>query len=80
MTPRNGRSRYAAPALLLPALAERFDEALFYRELATLRVDVTLDESLEDLEWQGIVRSDFEALCAELGFSENIHPDEWASQ
>lgn len=59
------------------SLAERFDDALFYRELATLRVDVPLDESLEELEWQGIVRSDFEALCAELGFSENVLHGEW---
>ena len=62
------------------SLVEHFNQALFYRELATLKVDVTLDESLEELEWQGVVRSDFEALCAELGFSENIHSDEWASQ
>ena len=59
------------------SLAEHYDEALFYRELATLRLDVDLSESLEDLEWRGVKRNDFEELCAELGFSENIHPGEW---
>lgn len=43
------------------------DEALLYRRLATLREDVPLTESLEDLEWQGADRPALEALCAELG-------------
>ncbi len=58
-------------------LAERFDDALFYRDLATLRVDVPLAEPLEALEWRGVIRADFDALCGELGFAEPVHPGEW---
>jgi len=34
--------------------------------LATLRLDVPLDEDVADLEWRG-VRSDFGELCVALG-------------
>jgi 5'-3' exonuclease len=40
--------------------------ARLYRQLATLRQDVPLDEALADLEWRG-ARSRFRDLCAELG-------------
>lgn len=43
-------------------------EALFYRELATLRRDVPLTEELADLEWRGVRPDAVVALCAELGF------------
>ena len=41
---------------------------MLYRDLATLRLDVPLSETLADIEWRGVHRSDFEALCRELGF------------
>ena len=59
------------------SLADRLDDALFYRQLATLRLDVELDESLEDLRWRGIDRNHFDQFCASLGISENILPHEW---
>ena len=60
------------------SLEEHREEALFYRELATLRLDVPLAESLEQLEWQGVRREEFQALCAELGFSDmGVRDDEW---
>jgi 5'-3' exonuclease len=40
-------------ARLSEALRERWDEALLYRRLATLRLDVPLPERLADLEWRG---------------------------
>jgi 5'-3' exonuclease len=40
---------------------------MLYRTLATLRTDVPIDESLEDLRWTGPDRPALEALCAELG-------------
>ena len=62
------------------SLMERREEALFYRELATLRLDVGLPESLDQLEWRGVRRKEFEALCAEIGFSEiAIQPQEWST-
>ena len=45
--------------------AGREDADLFLR-LATLRLDVPLEEDVADLEWRG-VRPGFAALCAELG-------------
>jgi 5'-3' exonuclease len=63
-------------------LAERRDEALLYRTLATLKRDSDLGQttrSLEDLEWHGVPRARFVALCEELGFDtvrERVH--RWA--
>ena len=57
-----------ADALALAAtLRERMSEALLYRELATLRTDVPLAESLDDLRWKGAPRAEFEALVERLG-------------
>jgi 5'-3' exonuclease len=43
-------------------------EALeLYRRLATLREDVPLTESVDDLEWRGAHRAVFESLCESLG-------------
>ena len=50
------------------SLAEHREDALLYRQLATLRLDVPLSETLEDLEWRGARSAEFPALCAELGF------------
>jgi 5'-3' exonuclease len=52
---------------LAATLAARRDEALLYRRLATLRADVPLRESLEDLRWRGPDRAALAALCDELG-------------
>jgi 5'-3' exonuclease len=52
---------------LAATLAERRDEALEYRVLATLVDDVPLGESLQDLEWKGVPRARFEAWCDRLG-------------
>lgn len=41
-------------------------EAFLFRQLTTLRLDVPIEESLDDLEWRG-ARQDFKALCVELG-------------
>ena len=49
-------------------LREQRGNAMLYRELATLRLDVPLAEFLDDLQWRGVRRHDFESLCDELGF------------
>ena len=56
---------------LAATLAERRDEALLYRRLATLREDAPLAESLEELEWRG-ARPELRDLCARLGFEELV--------
>jgi 5'-3' exonuclease len=49
-------------------LRARWDEALLYRRLATLRLDVPLPQTDPDeLRWRGARRGPFLALCQELG-------------
>ncbi|MCI0425776.1 MAG: flap endonuclease [Actinobacteria bacterium] len=55
-------------ANLAQTLKERFLEALLYRELTTLRLDVPIAETLEDLEWRGVPRDRFEVFCADRRF------------
>ncbi|HJP72481.1 MAG TPA: 5'-3' exonuclease H3TH domain-containing protein [Candidatus Limnocylindria bacterium] len=67
---------------LAATLAERRDEAMLYRTLATLNRDSDLGETtrtLDDLEWRGVPREAFIGLCDELGFDtvrERVH--RWA--
>ena len=64
---------------LASSLAAHRGEALLYRELATLRLDVELPETLDQLKWNGVRRNDFEELRAELGFSRlDVRPQEWS--
>jgi 5'-3' exonuclease len=63
-------SHWGLPASRALRLAENLrahkEEALLYRRLATLRNDVPLDESINDLEWRG-ARERIRELCVELG-------------
>lgn len=52
---------------LAKTLSEQRADALLYRTLATLRTDVPLGESLDDLTWKGVDHPALEALCARLG-------------
>ncbi len=55
-------------ARLGASLRDNLQDAMLYRELATLRRDVPLTETFADLEWRGAHRSAFAELCDELGF------------
>jgi len=55
-----------ADALAL-SLAQFHDEALLYKKLATLRLDVPLAEAPRDLEWRGANRLELATLAEELG-------------
>jgi len=46
--------------------------ALLYRELATLRLDVPLEEDLDALSWRGARRDALENLCREMGEEESL--------
>ena len=60
------------------SLAEHYEEALLYRRLATLRLDVPLPETLEELEWRGVRREEYLALCREMGFGRLAElPHKW---
>jgi 5'-3' exonuclease len=52
---------------LQETLRDQFGDALLYRELATLATDVELDEDLDDMRWAGAPRSQYLAMCDELG-------------
>ncbi|MEM8610076.1 MAG: 5'-3' exonuclease H3TH domain-containing protein [Myxococcota bacterium] len=54
-------------AALAAQLNDRRQEASLYKELATLRRDVPLTESLEEMAWQGPNLPALEALCDEIG-------------
>lgn len=61
------------------SLAQHREDALLYKRLATLRLDVPLSETLADLEWRGVRRQDFQTLCADLGFERLMElPHRWA--
>jgi 5'-3' exonuclease len=65
---------------LAETLRENLELAFFYRELTTLRLDVPIDESLEDLEWKGVERGLYETFCAKLGFDPSkIRVHRWAT-
>lgn len=47
-------------------LAAHEEEVILYRTLATLRHDAPIDESVDDLRWQGPRRDELAALCEEI--------------
>ncbi|MGH8928612.1 MAG: 5'-3' exonuclease H3TH domain-containing protein, partial [Acidimicrobiia bacterium] len=63
---------------LAATLVEHKQEALLYRDLTTLRLDVPLPETLDDLRWQGVKKDQFLELCDELGFDDvRTRPHLW---
>jgi 5'-3' exonuclease len=64
---------------LAATLAMRRADALLYKRLATLALDVPLRESLGDLEHRGVPRAAFEAMCKRLGTTDLLdRPTRWA--
>jgi 5'-3' exonuclease len=56
-------------ATLAATLRDHRAEAALYRRLATLNTDADIgDATLDALEWRGVPRDEFTALCDELGF------------
>jgi hypothetical protein len=65
-------------AKLAATLREHIGDALLYRYLAQLRIDVPLPDSLADLKWRGVPRVRYEAFCDELGFNRlKERPERW---
>jgi 5'-3' exonuclease len=52
---------------LAASLSQCRELALLYRKLATLRLDVPLTETLDELAWRGAPAAELAALCDELG-------------
>lgn len=64
---------------LAKTLAGMRDEALLYKKLATLVLDVPLPESLDELKFRGVPRKTFEALCEQLELRDlRSRPGRWA--
>ncbi len=64
---------------LAASLAGHKEEASLYKRLATLHTDVPIDQRLSDLEWGGVPRGEFTALCEELGMTGLSElPHRWA--
>ncbi|MFN7972888.1 MAG: 5'-3' exonuclease H3TH domain-containing protein [Acidobacteriota bacterium] len=53
-------------------LRERYQDALLYRTLATLRTDAPIPCRLEDVAWDGIPMDRFEPFCREHGFADLV--------
>ena len=63
------------------SLAEHREDAALYKRLATLRLDVPLAETLEQLRWEGVPKLEYQALCAELGFESLMDlPSRWTGE
>lgn len=63
---------------LAGTLRDRMEDVLLYRDLATLRTDADIPQSLDDLEWKGVHREEYEALCDDLGFTGlRARPTRW---
>ena len=59
-------------------LAGNLQAADLYRKLATLRIDVPISESLDDLRWQGVPKTEFLGLCERLGLERlKTAPHKW---
>ncbi len=66
-------------AALQDILSNEFENALLYRDLATLRSEVPIQASPLNVRWDGVRRSKYEALCEELGFGRLASlPHRWA--
>jgi len=64
---------------LAATFAEHREDALFYRKLATLVETVPLRESLDDLRWRGVPRTEFLSWCDRLGANTlKTMPRRWA--
>jgi len=65
---------------LAASLAERREEALLYKRLATLAEDAPISRRLAELEWKGVPRGAFEDFCAEMNADRlRTRPRRWAS-
>jgi 5'-3' exonuclease len=65
---------------LAASLAERREEALLYKRLATLAEDAPISRRLAELEWKGVPRGAFEDFCIEMNADRlRTRPRRWAS-
>ncbi len=65
-------------ARLAETLTAGREDAMLFKDLATLRRDVPLGEQLDDLEWRGVPRAEFASFCDRYGFTRlRDRPHRW---
>ena len=65
-------------AKIAATLSAMKEEALLYRKLATLALDVPMPDKADDLAFQGVPRAAFEAWCDRLGVTSlKERPKRW---
>jgi 5'-3' exonuclease len=64
---RDWRVKVRGAEVLAQNLSASREAALLYRQLATLRRDVPIPETLDELRWRGAPEPELTALCKELG-------------
>ena len=65
-------------AALSLSLENNREEACLYREIATVRTDLQITETLKELEWLGASKNLFPSLCRELGLGNlSNRPQKW---
>jgi len=65
--PQDWSFKVRGAAGLAESLRSHREEVTLYKTLATLRRDVPLEQSLEDLEWRGARLDDLKHFCRDLG-------------
>ncbi len=79
LDPKEWEVTVRGAARLAATLAANAQEVRLYKRLATLRCDVLVDASPEALEWPGVPRADYAALCDDLGMGRLRElPHRWA--
>lgn len=64
---------------LAATLQDSLDDVYLFRELTTLRLDVPLEEELDQLEWGGVPPEPFHSFCEQMNFDAGaIRVDRWA--
>ncbi len=72
--PREWHANVANAGRLARTLADSREQAMLFRTLATLRTDIPLFTSVDELEWKGATPA-FEALAARLDAARRNSPD-----
>jgi 5'-3' exonuclease len=70
---RSWRVNASSPGRLAQTLAERREDALLFRHIATLRTDIELFESVDELRWTGPTPT-FAPLAARLDAARTVAP------